>query len=406
MRNLFILFFLLISSAVYSQAIVGGAGVCHTNGDPDAITALQTQLSLNECLIAYDTVAKALYVYDASQGSGNRWTSVPLASVVDTDTRIDSISVASGNLNFVVRDIKSSAIVKTISIPLTDIAPVQSIVAGNGIIVSSSNGSRTISARDSLITNEGALGVAAGGASDAQIISNTSGSTGVTIAGTGMVAVTESPSSNGGTITLNVPAQTLTTATVSGTTTVTLSNAASPNNAFTMTGSGITISQGAGTTNLTFTAADASATNEIQTLAFTGSVSPFTLDISGSTSDVTFTAGSGITLTGSSTNLSFAAVDASVTNEGLLSVGAGGTNTSTILSNTSGSNTITISGTDGSIGVSENTGTNTITIAFVAKGEYASVSAASTAGVTSGQYFYASTANEMGVPPGTLVRMQ
>lgn len=405
MRNLFILFFLLISSVAYSQAIIGGAGVCHTNGDPDAITALGTQTALNECLIAYDTLANALYVYDGSLTVGNRWTAVPLSSVVDSDTRIDSINIASGNLNFIVKDIKSSTILKTISIALTDIAPVQSIVAGNGIIVSSSNGSRTISARDSLITNEGALGVAVGGASDAQIISNTSGSTGVTIAGTGMVAVTETPSSNGGTITLNVPAQTLTTSTTTGTTTVTLSDAASPNNAFTMTGSGITITQAGGTTNLTFTATDASTTNELQNLTFTGSTSPFTLDISNGT-DVTFTAGSGITLTGSSTNLSFAAVDASITNEGLLSVGAGGTNTSTILSNTSTSNTITISGTDGSIGVTESTGTNTITIAFVAKGEYASVSAASTAGVTSGQYFYASTANEMGVPPGTLIRMQ
>lgn len=403
MRNLFILFFLLISSVAYSQVIIGGAGVCHTNGDPDAITALGTQTALNECLIAYDTLGNALYVYDGSLTVGNRWTAVPLSSVVDTDTRIDSISVASGNLNFVVRDIKSSAIVKTISIPLTDIAPIQTIVAGNGIIVSSSNGSRTISAVDSLVTNEGRLGVAVGGASDAQLTTNTSGSNPVTIAGTGMVAVTETANTNGGTITLNVPAQTLTTVTSSGTATITLSNASAPNNAFSITGSGITVTQPSGT-GLVLTATDASATNELQNLTFTGAASPFTLDISSGT-DVTFTSGSGITITRSTNDLSFAAVDASVTNEGLLSVGAGGTNTSTIVSNTSGSNTITISGTDGSIGVSESTVTNTITIAFVAKGEYASVSAADTAGVLQGQYFYASTANEMGVPPGTLIRM-
>lgn len=404
MRNLFILFFLLISSVAYSQAIIGGAGVCHTNGDPDAIAALGTQTALNECLIAYDTLGNALYVYDGSLTVGNRWTAVPLSTVVDTDTRIDSISVASGNLNFVVRDIKSSAIVKTISIALTDIAPVQSIVAGNGIIVSSSNGTRTISAVDSLVTNEGRLGVAVGGASDAQLTTNTSGSNPVTLAGTGMVTVTESVNTNGGTITFNVNPQTLTTVTSSGTATITLSNASAPNNAFSITGSGITVTQPSGT-GLVLTATDASTTNELQNLTFTGSASPFTLDISNGT-DVTFTSGSGITITRSTNDLSFAAVDASISNEGLLSVGAGGTNTSTIVSNTSGSNTITISGTDGSIGVSESTVTNTITIAFVAKGEYASVSAASTAGVTSGQYFYASTANEMGVPPGTLIRMQ
>ena len=354
-------------------------------------------------MIAYDTLANALYVYDGSLTVGNRWTAVPLSTVIDTDTRIDSISVASGNLNFVVRNIKSSAIVKTISIPLTDIAPIQTIVAGNGIIVSSSNGSRTISAVDSLVTNEGRLGVAVGGASDAQLTTNTSGSNPVTLAGTGMVTVTETANTNGGTISFNVNPQTLTTVTSSGTATITLSNASAPNNAFSITGSGITVTQPSGT-GLVLTATDASATNELQNLAFTGAASPFTLDISNGT-DVTFTSGSGITITRSTNDLSFAAVDASVTNEGLLSVGAGGTNTSTIVSNTSGSNTITISGTDGSIGVTENTGTNTITIAFVAKGEYASVSAADTAGVLQGQYFYASTANEMGVPPGTLIRM-
>lgn len=55
---------------------------------------------------------------------------------------------------------------------------------------------------DGSTTNEGTLGVGAGGANTAVITSNTSGANGVTISGGSNIAITESTSSNGGTVTI------------------------------------------------------------------------------------------------------------------------------------------------------------------------------------------------------------
>jgi len=55
---------------------------------------------------------------------------------------------------------------------------------------------------DPSITNEGILGVSAGGSNDALVTSNTSGATGVTVSGSTTITVTETTSANGGTITL------------------------------------------------------------------------------------------------------------------------------------------------------------------------------------------------------------
>lgn len=93
-------------------------------------------------------------------------------------------------------------------------------------------------------------------------------------------------------------------------------------------------------------------------LTFTGASSPYTLNSSTGT-DVTFTNGSGITITRSSNDLSFAATDASVSNEGSLTVGVGGGNSSTIVSNTSGSTAVTIDGS-GIVTVTESGSTITI----------------------------------------------
>lgn len=59
-------------------------------------------------------------------------------------------------------------------------------------------------APDQSTTNEGILGVGAGGANTATITTNTSGGNPVTISGGGLLTVTETTSSNGGTITLTV----------------------------------------------------------------------------------------------------------------------------------------------------------------------------------------------------------
>jgi hypothetical protein len=180
-------------------------------------------------------------------------------------------------------------------------------------------------------------------------------------------------------------------------------------------GSGITIATTGTTLDgiATITAVDASTTNEIQTLTLSGqslgitsgnsltlpvvgiaagtgltvssSTGTHTLSLTGQALDLhnlsttgilalvgtdniearSIQSGSGITVTngnGVGGNISIAATDASVTNEGSLSVGAGISSTSLIQSNTSGSNTVTLSA-GSNITLTENTTTNTITIA-------------------------------------------
>jgi hypothetical protein len=80
------------------------------------------------------------------------------------------------------------------------------IAAGNGMSISettsSNGGTITVTALDSLATNEGTLGVGAGSSTTAVINSNTSGASGVTITAGGGISVSETTSSNGGNITL------------------------------------------------------------------------------------------------------------------------------------------------------------------------------------------------------------
>jgi hypothetical protein len=80
------------------------------------------------------------------------------------------------------------------------------IAAGNGMAISettsSNGGTITLTALDSLATNEGTLGVGAGASNTSVITSNTSGASGVTITAGGGISVSETTSSNGGNITL------------------------------------------------------------------------------------------------------------------------------------------------------------------------------------------------------------
>lgn len=120
-------------------------------------------------------------------------------------------------------------------------------------------------------------------------------------------------------------------------------------------GSNITLTTGGTSGAGTLTIAGTSSATD---LTFTGA-GPYTLNSSTGT-DVTFTQGSGITITRSSNDLSFAATDPSLSNEGSLTVGAGGGNSSTIVSNTSGSTAVTVEGA-GIVTVTEAGSTITIT---------------------------------------------
>jgi hypothetical protein len=77
---------------------------------------------------------------------------------------------------------------------------------GSGISLTTSGtvaaGIVTIDATDAAADNEGTLGVGAGGASSATIVSNTTGSNAVTVNVAGDLTVSESTSSNGGSITI------------------------------------------------------------------------------------------------------------------------------------------------------------------------------------------------------------
>ena len=108
---------------------------------------------------------------------------------------------------------------------------------------------------DGSITNEGILGVGAGGANDALLTSNTSTANGVTFSGAGIVTVSESTSTNGGTITI------------------------------------------------TGTEVDGSTTNELQTIANTSDATSHTATLSSSGGSVKFVEGSNITLTTTGTSL-------------------------------------------------------------------------------------------------------
>ena len=77
LRNiLFILFTLGVYNLVQAQTpvLIGGGGICYTNGNPNSITALNSQNLGGDCFIAVDTVAELVYVYDESLGVGQRWT--------------------------------------------------------------------------------------------------------------------------------------------------------------------------------------------------------------------------------------------------------------------------------------------------------------------------------------------
>lgn len=142
--------------------------------------------------------------------------------------------------------------------------------------------------------------------------------------------------------------------------TVTSITAVAPLTGGAITGSG---SIGVDTTSSTglatqydLTTISSGATN----LSITGTSSPLTLNSSTGT-DVAITAGTGITLAGTSGNVTItnSSADQSLTNEGQLSVGAGTAGTSIINSNTSGSGAITFQEGAG-IDISESG--NTITI--------------------------------------------
>ena len=216
---------------------------------------------------------------------------------------------------------------------------------------------------DGSVTNEGVLGVGAGGGNDALLLSNTSGATGTTIAGGTGIQITETTSANGGTITITnaaAAAQVLTAGDGTGDNkTLDLSGGGGT---VTLDPSGIfTLSRTGNTLTMSAVEVDGSVTNELQTLGVASNTTTLSngggsMTIAGAGINTVATAGTTITVTGTE-------VDGSVTNEGVLGVGAGGGNDALLLSNTSGATGTTIAGGTG-IQITETTSANggTITI--------------------------------------------
>ncbi|MEO0625741.1 MAG: hypothetical protein AAFY91_02055 [Bacteroidota bacterium] len=136
-----LLFTLLLFSAVFlstelqAQSVLGGAGVCAVDMDPDLIPDMQDQDQRSECLVAWDNVNQALYVYNATSASGSRWQQVPLTAVSNTDTRLDNPRIVGDDLVFDIFDVISSSVLGSIPIPAANIAPVQGLIAGTGITI-------------------------------------------------------------------------------------------------------------------------------------------------------------------------------------------------------------------------------------------------------------------------------
>jgi hypothetical protein len=326
---------------------------------------------------------------------------------------------------------------------------------------------------DGSVTNEGTLGVGAGGATSSTLTTNTSGGNAVTVNVSGILSISESTSANGGSITItgtevdgsvtneawtidaddadtevisnqvvkfqgagitstdynpttdvllitstevdgSVTNELQTLANTSDATshTVTLSNSGGSiqlvegsNITLTTTGTGsagiVTIASTAGGTDLSFTGAsspvtlnsstgtdvtftqggivtitgtssnltisatevDGSVTNELQTIANTSNATSHTVTLSNSGGSVQLVEGGIVTLTTTGTGLDgivtigATEVDGSVTNEGTLGVGAGGATSSTIISNTSGATGVTVN-VAGILSISESTSSN------------------------------------------------
>jgi len=97
MRYIIFIFFLTLSLPVFSQ--VGGAGTCHVAGNPNSVSAMETQDMVSGCLTAMDTTSGTLYRYNRTLSAGSRWVQVGADTQVlsiDSTGRVFTISLTDG----------------------------------------------------------------------------------------------------------------------------------------------------------------------------------------------------------------------------------------------------------------------------------------------------------------------
>lgn len=157
----------LFTVSLSAQSILGGAGTIKTNGDPDAIVSLQVINQRATASIAVDTTNGNVYTYDVTKTVGSRWVVInpTINSIVgggdisvstvngvstisytdadksQTNETITAFSVTSGNLRITEAGTNRD-------VPITSIAPVQSVVAGGSLAASTVANVTTVSYTD------------------------------------------------------------------------------------------------------------------------------------------------------------------------------------------------------------------------------------------------------------------
>ena len=151
MKNFVLLvFFTILSLPLLAQTVQGGGGICHVNGNPNSVTALETQDVRSSCMFAIDTTnSTRLWYYKHDNTVGTRWILVDL-SLTDSDTRIDTPRVIGADLDFDVLNVKTSTVTGTQTVAINTIAPVQSVTGSTGISVTPSAGTYTVAPANDL----------------------------------------------------------------------------------------------------------------------------------------------------------------------------------------------------------------------------------------------------------------
>lgn len=196
-----------------------------------AVTALSNHTSIPTAKAVWDAIAAivAASKYQTLRDDGSNMTQQPAANFVSTATVAFTLTNDGGNSETEIAasvptggittteildgtianaDISSSANIANSKLANSGVTAGTYPSTGGVIPLLTINSKGIITAVsesanvDANATNEGRLGVGAGGSNDALLTSNTSGATGVTYAGGTAISVSETANTNGGTITI------------------------------------------------------------------------------------------------------------------------------------------------------------------------------------------------------------
>lgn len=196
-----------------------------------AVTALSNHTSIPTAKAVWDAIAAivAASKYQTLRDDGSNMTQQPAANFVSTATVAFTLTNDGGNSETEIAasvptggittteildgtianaDISSSANIANSKLANSGVTAGTYPSTGGVIPLLTINSKGIITAVsesanvDASATNEGRLGVGAGGSNDALLTSNTSGATGVTYAGGTAISVSETTNTNGGTITI------------------------------------------------------------------------------------------------------------------------------------------------------------------------------------------------------------